>query len=483
MCGYRKGSGACVTFHAAATITHMPKTASAIPVGTQFSPDLIYLPAFLQALIAHSGDRDALVRAVWEPYVRVRPASKPPSPRQRKLPLEAAAQYGLLTRAAWEATDLTRHLARVPEPQVYDEFAQHILLNLGGLRVVEGAEQMRADGLDISGDTLARYLTNHGFPVTEHNTAINSIRMWLAKAGIFSSRGWDINPARKQALLGLSNETLVRLVGFTLEQQAFVQALCRIDPQGPYPAAEVRNLAEQIVGHTFARASLPNVILRPLKDAGLIDYETGGTSGGKTSRLWTTPTFRKEILEPFIQTTIKTLDPALTAYYQRRPEEIYEELRSRDTSVKGMALEAYAVHIMRLMGFRLVAWRKRGRETGGAEVDVIMAGTVGGLPTRWQIQCKNTPGGRVDLEDVAKEVGLLPLTNATHIMLIANTRFTDDAKNFAAAIMHHSPITIFLLDRDDFARIQQAPGDLPLILQEKSSALSGPDIPLPGLTS
>lgn len=462
----------------------MTKIPRAIPVGTQFSPDLIHLPAFLHALIAHSGNRDALVQAVWQPEVRVRPTAKPPTPRQSKLPLEAAAQYGLLTRTAWEATDLTRHLAQLPEPQMYDEFARHILLNLGGLRVVEGAEQMKADRLTITGDTLARYLSDHGFPVTEHNTAINSLRMWLARAGVFPPRGWDVNPARKQALLGLTPETLVHLVGLTPEQQAYVEALCRIDPQGSYPAAEVRNLAESIVGHTFARASLPNVILQPLKEAGLINYETGGTSGGKTSLLWTTPNFRKEILAPFIQTTIKTLDPALTAYYQRRPEQIYDDLRSPNTAVKGEALEAYAVHIMRLMGFRLLGWRKRGRETGGAEVDVIMAGSVGGLPTRWQIQCKNTPSGRVHLEDVAKEVGLLPLTNATHIMVIANSDFTDDAVAFAAHIMRRSPVTIFLLNRGDFERIRKAPGDLPVILRENADVFSAapPDIDLPGLT-
>ena len=167
---------------------------SAIPVGTQFTPDLVRLRPFLSALQRCGGDRAALERAVWRPPVHRKSTSVPSSRRRASLPLEAAVQYGLLERRSYKVTDLAKRLVRLRGPALRDEFARHVLLNLGGLRVVQGIEQMRADGLTVGADPLARYLTAQGFRVSEHNTAINSMRMWLERAGLFSARGWVVNP-------------------------------------------------------------------------------------------------------------------------------------------------------------------------------------------------------------------------------------------------------------------------------------------------
>lgn len=452
----------------------MPKqAASAIPVGTQFSPDLIDLESFLAKIVANTGNKAALENEVWKPGVRIRQPTRSPTKRRRSLPLEAAVQYGLLEPSTYNATPLAVRLAKLKPPDLYEEFAKHILIERGGLRVVEAVQQMQMDGIPVTGDSLAEYLTDQGFRVTVHNTAVNSMRMWLSKAGLFPERGWDVDVGRKSALVGLSDERIAALVGMTPEQQAFLLALCRINPSGQHPAAEVRNLAETILGRRFARASLPKAVLDELKSAGLIDYTTKGTRGGKTATLRTTPQFRKDVLEPFVEHAIKDLDAVLTDYYRKSPAEIYAQLESSNTATKGRALEAYAVHIMRLMGLRFVAWRKRAKDsTGQAEVDVVMAGLVGGLPTRWQVQCKNTPSGRVSLEDVAKEVGLLPITKATHLMVVANCLFTGDAKTYANEVMRNNPVMIFLLEKKDFEVVRNSPGSFPLILQAKAEQIS-----------
>jgi hypothetical protein len=200
-----------------------------------------------------------------------------------------------------------------------------------------------------------------------------------------------------------------------------------------------------------------------------LDFQSGGTSGGKAAKLWTLPKFRKEVLEPFLTDAVKSLDPVLTPYYLTTPAAIYRDLHSSDKSRKGKALEAYAIHVMRLMGFRFVGWRKRAKDsTGYAEVDVVMTGLFGNSPTRWQVQCKNTPSGAVDLEDVAKEVGLLPLTNATHILMVANSKFTRDARLFANEIMAASPVTIFLMDKSDFEKVRVSPGALAAVLRTRA---------------
>src|SRR5205823_5078512 len=187
--------------------------------------------------------------------------------------------------------------------------------------------------------------------------------------------------------------------------------------------------------------SLPKEYLEPLKVAGLIEYKSGGTRGGKSALLRSTPLFNREVLATFVTRTTRDLDAAVAGYYRKRPEDIYAEMKSSNTFKKGQALEAYAIYLMRLLGLRFLHWRKRAKDTTGrAEVDAVFSGVIGAVPTRWQVQCKNTPKGRVDLEDVAKEVGLLPITQATHILLVANSRITKDAREYAAQVMYWSPV-------------------------------------------
>lgn len=457
---------------------YVTRPESAIPVGTQFSPRLFDLKLFIGAIIQHSGDKPAMERAIWAPPVRISLIKKTPTKRLSSLPLEAARQYGLLTDE-WNVTDLTRYLANLSGQVLYDAFAKHILINCGGLRVVEGAEQMAMDEpqthIPITGDTLAAYLSDQGFKVTVHNTAINTMRLWLEKAGVFGTGAniWSVNSTEKERLLGVSNNEISALVNLSVEQRAFLVALCRINPKGPYLAATVRDVAETIIGHIMDRSSLPK-LMQPIKNAGFIDFESGGTKSGKSARVWTTSQFKSDILEPFLTRAIDQLDAVLTDYYKRDLEQIYRDLDSDNTFVKGQALEAYIIQIMRMLGLRFIQWRVRAKDqTGGAEVDAILGGVLSTMPTRWQVQCKNTPSGQVHLNDVAREVGLLPLTKASHILIIANCRFSKDAVSYAQEVMKHTSVTIFLLDKENFAEIRKSGGGaLVRILASKASDIA-----------
>lgn len=449
---------------------------SRIPVGTQFSPDLINLSAYAKMVVENSGDKSALREKVVLSPVRKRPYATPPTSRMKGLPLEAGVQYGLLTDGSYEATDLAKELATLKEPKVYEVFARHILLNLNGLRVVEAAQEMALDHRTITGDTLAQYLTDQGFRVSVHNTAINTLRMWLAKAGLFpeNSRNegaWTPDGEIKKKLLGMSDEAIAALASLTPEQAAFVRTLCRLEPEGWILASDVRDMAEATFAVRFGRASLPNEVLEPLQEAGLIDYKTSGTKGGKASLLRTTEKFQIDVIKPFMDTTLLGLNPTLTAYYRTRPSDIFSEMQSSDIYKKGCALEAFSIYVMRLLGLQFLGWRRRAQETGHSEVDALLAGLSGGMPTTWQVQCKNTPSSSVRLEDVAKEVGLLPLTHATHILLVANAPFTDDARKFAMQTMLSSSVTIFLLDKKDFDAIRANPAHIGRILLTQAARI------------
>lgn len=458
---------------------------SEIPVGTQFSPTLIDLPEFLRAIVAFSGDKAAMQKAIFRKPVHRTRTSVPSSFRTASLPLEAAAQYGLLSPRTYEATALARELGPLDEKEIYARFARHILLNLNGLRVLEGIKQMQSDlaaGLsptDVTGDTLARYLTQNGLAVTEHNTAINTMRLWLEKAGIFKdkqsrSSPWDIDETRRREVLGIADETLDAIVALDQSQRDFLQALCKVDPADWLKASEIRDLAELTAQSkvTFSRASLPKQILEPLASAGLVEWRSRGTRGGKTAELRTTDKFSAEVLRPFLARTTASLDPAVTRYYKMRSEDIFAALDSPDIYQKGQALEAFAIHIMRILGLRLIAWRKRAKDaTGRAEVDVLMGGVIGGVATSWQVQCKNMRNSRVALEDIAKEVGITAVTKATHVLFVTNGSYTRDARDFATKAMAASSLSIYLLDGRDFADIRRGSASLARIIERQSQKI------------
>jgi|GEM_PF-1566054 len=458
---------------------------SEIPVGTQFSPNLINLPEFLKVIVQLSGDKMAMQQAVFRKPVHYQRQDVPPSARTASLPLEAAAQYGLLSPRTYEATALARELAPLGEREIHARFARHILLNLNGLRMLEGIKQMQADlaaglsSIEVTGDTLARYLTQNGLAVTEHNTAINTMRLWLMKAGIFKdkesrSSPWDIDEDKRREVLGIADETLSALDALDEPQRVFLRALCKVDPSDWVKASEIRDLAESTEQSkvTFSRASLPKQILEPLATAGLIEWRSRGTRGGKTAELQTTGKFSGEVLEPFLAGATASLDPAVTRYYKLRSEDIFASLESPDIYQKGHALEAFAIHLMRILGLRLIAWRKRAKDaTGRAEVDALMGGVIGGVATTWQVQCKNTPGSRVALEDVAKEVGIASVTKATHVLFVTNGSYTRDARDFATKTMAASSLSVYLLDGRDFADIRRSSASLARIIERQSQKI------------
>ena len=247
----------------------------------------------------------------------------------------------------------------------------------------------------VTADTIARYLTENGLPIGEHNGQINTMRMYLAQAGVFpSSRAsaWTINRQRVNELLGINSELMRVLSAFEPLQREFTLALCRLNPTAWVKAAEVRDYAEAISdqGTRFPRGNTRTYI-EPLEKAGLIEFASGGTASGKSIRLRTTSSFNREILEPFFRATATNLnlDATTTQYFRMQPKDIFADLSSSDKYRKGVALEALAVYVMRLLGLRLRGWRKRAAETGGAEIDALMAGILGTVTTKWQVQCKN----------------------------------------------------------------------------------------------
>jgi site-specific DNA-methyltransferase (cytosine-N4-specific) len=121
---------------------------------------------------------------------------------------------------------------------------------------------------------------------------------------------------------------------------------------------------------------------------------------------------------------------------------------------------------MRLLDLEFKEWRIQSERTGGAEVDAIVEGARL-IFSRWQVQAKNT--ATVDLEDVAKEVGLaLPLLYSNVILMVTTGDFTADARSYAERVMRNSSLNIILLRGAELEQISQDPTDIVPILNSKA---------------
>lgn len=138
---------------------------------------------------------------------------------------------------------------------------------------------------------------------------------------------------------------------------------------------------------------------------------------------------------------------------------VLKDLRSSDKHLRGLALEALAFKLMRLIDLSYVATRLRGTATGGAEVDVIFEGTRL-VFSRWQVQCKNT--ARVSLDDVAKEVGLTHFLKSSVIVVVSTGEIGGEARRYANKIMSDSNLCVVMIDGTDLQRIETDP---PLIVE------------------
>lgn len=132
---------------------------------------------------------------------------------------------------------------------------------------------------------------------------------------------------------------------------------------------------------------------------------------------------------------------------------------------KGLALEALAFYLGRLLGLEFVQWRLRSKETGGAELDVIMEG-ANLIFSRWQIQCKNT--SEATLEDIAKELGLAQIIKTNIIMIVTTGRIGDKARAFAERITRETNHQIVLLHKIHLEKLKKDPTEIVDILSIQS---------------
>ncbi|HEV2580818.1 MAG TPA: restriction endonuclease, partial [Ktedonobacteraceae bacterium] len=262
------------------------------------------------------------------------------------------------------------------------------------------------------------------------------------------------------------------------EQRDFLKALAKVGATTAIASNEVARLANRLYGTVFDSKALPGKVLAPLEKAGFLTTEKSTEGrGAKPHAVQPTEQFTKEVLLPLLRASSKGLDARLREMLYRPLSEIIDELDSTDKNSKGKALEALVLRITRLLDLQFVGWRLRQRRTGGAEVDVLVESDRL-IFSRWQIQCKNTH--RVELEDIAKEVGLTFYLKSNVIMIVTTGKIGKPARDYATGIIEATNLHIILLDGKDLARLRVQPSAIVEILdREAKNAMQLKELKVP----
>jgi hypothetical protein len=93
---------------------------------------------------------------------------------------------------------------------------------------------------------------------------------------------------------------------------------------------------------------------------------------------------------------------------------------------------------------RPVAFRLRSKETNGAEVDLLADG-IHLHSSRWLFQCKNVK--RVELADLAKEIGMATLLKSHVIVLVTTGAFRKTVPEAARRLAGTTSLQAVLLDK------------------------------------
>lgn len=430
---------------------------SDLPFGSEFSPSQVDLPTLLDLASIHEGNAEALQSAIQARFFSSHGGGSEKNQKTLAMNCRLGMKaYGLIDRDA-KLTQFGRDLLAIKDSsqKLYEALARHILLNLKGMALVQCVRDMTAAGEEVTLTSLRDGLAERGIHFPSGGKHPSMMRLWLEKAGVFVGSRWQIDELRLRTVLGTDPADFGVLAHLTLEQRTFLQAMVNTGVTDPQPANEIARLATATYGVRFPEKSLPKLVLNALVDAGYITVtKTTAGRGAKPFLVAPTPKLVDDVVTPLLGQLQTQVDHKLFDLLRKPFSAILEELDSENRYISGLALEALAFKLMRLLDMGYVATRLRAQATGGAEVDLVFE-SARLVFSRWQVQCKNTQ--RVSLEDVAKEVGLKHLLKSNVIVIISTGDIGPEARRYANKVMSDSNLCIVMIDHADLARIKENP--------------------------
>jgi hypothetical protein len=425
--------------------------------GDQFEATKTPLPKLLEMCRDYVDDRYALQEAIRAQFFPGHGNADNSTKMAMNCVLSLKA-YRLIqfdeTGKKYQTTDLHASLiAQLPdEPALHRQFATHILTELDGLLLARLIENIRARGEQVSLEYIGEELNDLGIKTPPNSTYVSTMRAWLAQAGVFRATGYEVNWDVIYDLINMDADAIDKLYKLTLEQKYFMLSMVSLSTIEFTPSNKIANHTRSVYSVRVTSKNLVKDVIEPLETLGLLESQkvTVGR-GAKPHDVRLTQKGQNELLTPLLS-SLTTLTELTSADLDRTFEAVVADLDNEDKHIRGIALELFAVWIIRLLGLRFSKWRLRSYQaTGGGEVDV-MAASDKIIYNRWQIQCKNIKG-KVDVDTIAKEVGLTFLTKADVVMVVTTGDFSSVAVDYANQVTDTSRYYIILLDKNDIDKI------------------------------
>lgn len=348
---------------------------------------------------------------------------------------------------------------------IHKLFAQHILTNLTGMSLLKAIEAISTRGETPTLELIAYELQEMGYSISPNAIYTSTMRKWLNITGVIEKEyniNWDI----VYELLGTNKDYIDELYTLTSPQKYFLLSMIQLDIGDFTPWNQIAQYAKSRYQIRLPSKTFVKDIIESLVKINLIETEkTTIGRGAKPNLVKLTEKAKNEIITSLIS-TIANLTNLSETELNRSFEDVVNDLDYPDKHIKGKALELLAIWMIRLTSLRFTQWRLRSyQSTGGGEVDVLAASDRF-VYSRWQIQCKNTT--KVDVDVLAKEVGMTFVTGADVILIVTTGEFTRDARQYASRMMEVSRYYLILLQKDDIEAIKEDKTNIITILDRQA---------------
>lgn len=432
-----------------------------MPYGAEFSPEKIEIKELLKIAKKHEGDAaNELIKDIAKKYFN------------NNLAMGGNCKNSMVAYDILESgggvslSQFGNELILIKkDADIYEAMAKRILTYLNGLMFIEAIRTVSEGGERPTLVNITKMLNMMGCEsLPKTNKHVPTMKKWLEKANVL--RGWDIREKKLESIVGIENEEIDVLKGLNHAQICFVRALCNSDNGSFQNAAKIRDLAKASFNVSFEEKSFAANIIRPLEEKGIIEKKAStGTHGGNAAEIRLIGSVQADVLAPVIQQIEVIAGKEVIKYIQKPLDVLRVEIDDADTHVKGLALEAFAIRMMRIVDLDFVGTRVKGSETGGAEVDVIFDTTRLNY-SRWQVQCKNT--SKVSLDQVAKEVGLSHVLKTNVIVILTTGKASNTAKEYAIKVMKELNLCIIFIEKEDIDEIMTSPANIVDVLNRES---------------
>lgn len=415
----------------------------------QFTPEQTPLKQLLPIIRQKVGDGKGLLDAIASAFFKTT-ASPSKLAANTLISLKA---YGILKGTA--LTDFGNQLIELQgqDEEAHRLLAKHILLEQGGLGIMETLREMKQADITVNLTTLPDEMRQRGFKVSRNSSDLSGVLGWLRKAKMLED--YSVNETEYASLIGIKTTVLDALKGLTLPQVALLRSMVSLNITDWCQYSAICKHAEELYPGEihYNWKEILSSILKPLQQAGLIEIkkqtkqskETPEGRGGKAGEIRPTVKFESGVAEPILGALYRSAGFASVREIRGKSlAEIVNQIEhGADINVRGKALEWLAIRLCQMLDLTFMGWRETDVEiTGGGEVDAMMhAARL--IYSRWQVQCKVGP---ISMEAVAKEVGVSEVSLANVILIVGTKPATKSAITYRHKIITKSCLNIILLD-------------------------------------